>query len=329
METTKQETVSIEIEKITLENAPAIYKTGGLAPYFDHIKSQVAGEVADLSTVAGQKRIASLAAQVSRSKTAVEKIGRDYLRELKAMPKLIEAELKTFVENCDKLRDEVRAPLTEMEKREAERLARHNSMIKSYAAKADAAINADASTSEVELLVKELKSDGLVDEHCEEFLSQYIEAKDSAIAKLRAYYAGKKKQEAMEAELAELRKNKLEAEQKAREQAAVDAAIAEQKRKDDDRVAKALADAEIEKRKAIEAQRNAEIAAENERIRIKAEQDAEQAELEKKAANKAYRAKVNREIVSLLTAAGLTEDSAKAVVTMAAKGELGKLVVAY
>lgn len=329
METTKQDPIVIEIEKITLDNAPAIYKTGGLAPYFEHIKSQVINEVPDLSTVAGQKRIASLAAQVSRSKTAVEKIGRDYLRDLKAMPKLIEAELKAFVENCDKLRDEVRAPLTEMEKREAERMAHHRNWIESYSRRADSLINAEASTGDVENLVKMFDAELMNDEVCEEFITQYFDAKANAIAKLRAYYAGKKKQEAMEAELAELRKNKLEAEQKAREQAAVDAAIADQKKREDDRVAKALADAEIEKRKAIEAQRNAEIAAENERLRIKAEQDAEQAELEKKAASKAHRAKVNREIVAMLTAAGIDGDVAKKVVTLAAVGEAGRLYVAY
>ena len=42
--------------------------------------------------------MASLAAKVSKSKTAVEKPGRDYLRRLKEMPKVVEAELREFVE---------------------------------------------------------------------------------------------------------------------------------------------------------------------------------------------------------------------------------------
>ena len=112
--------ITVEIENISIEHAPAIYKAGGLKPYFEHIKSQVAGEVPDLSTADGRKRIASLAAQVSRSKTAVDKVGRDYLRELKALPKTIEAELKEFVTKCDELRDKVRQPLTDFEAKESQ-----------------------------------------------------------------------------------------------------------------------------------------------------------------------------------------------------------------
>lgn len=321
--------ITVEIEKITLENAPSIYKTGGLKPYFEHIKAQVANEVPDLSTVAGQKRVASLANQVSRSKTAVEKVGRDYLRELKALPKLIEAELKSFVDQCDALRYEVRRPLTEMEQREAARLAKHSEMIKSYDGRASALIDADGSTADVELLVKQFDSEPLTDEYCQEFLSNYIEAKANAIAKLRAYYKAKRKQDEMEAELEMLRKQQAEAEAKAKQQAAIDAAIAEQKAIEEQRLAKVMAEAELAKQKAAEAIKAAEAAAEMERIRLQAAKDLEQAELERAAANKNHRAKVNREIVALLTAAGIDGDVAKKVITMAAKGEAGRLTVQY
>ncbi|HDL8291749.1 TPA: hypothetical protein ACT24T_003597, partial [Yersinia enterocolitica] len=65
--------------------------------------------------------IASLAASASRSKTAIEKPGREYLRHLKEQPKIIEAELRRFVIECDEIRDETRRPLTEWEA-EQERL---------------------------------------------------------------------------------------------------------------------------------------------------------------------------------------------------------------
>lgn len=101
--------------EVTDDMAPVVYVAGGLDKYFDMVKDAVSGEVPDLTTKKGRDRIASLAAQVSRSKTAVEKPGRAYLKRLKEMPKTVEAELREWVNNCDNLRDEVRRPLTEWE----------------------------------------------------------------------------------------------------------------------------------------------------------------------------------------------------------------------
>ena len=113
----------IAIEEISEENAPAIYVAGGLKQFIDLVKAEVEGEVPDLTTRKGRERIASLAAKVSKSKTAVEKPGRDYLRRLKEMPKVVEAELREFVTKMDALRDETRRPLTEWEQAEADRVA--------------------------------------------------------------------------------------------------------------------------------------------------------------------------------------------------------------
>jgi hypothetical protein len=70
-------------------------------------------------------------------------------------------------------------------------------------------------------------------------------------------------------------------------------------------------------------------AAENERKRIEYEQAAKNAEAEKQAAKRSHRTKINREILSFLTNAGLTEDDAKTVITLAAKSKAGKLTINY
>lgn len=101
------------IEEITEANAPAIYGHSGLDQFYEKVKAQVCGEVPDLTTEKGRKRIASLSGKVSSSKTAVEKPGREYLKRLKDLPKTIEKELREFVDKMDSLRDEVRRPLTE------------------------------------------------------------------------------------------------------------------------------------------------------------------------------------------------------------------------
>lgn len=116
----------LAVIEIKPEQAPALYVPNGLEKFLEQIRAEV-NEVPDLSTAKGRARVASLSAQVSRSKTAIEKPGRDYLRHLKEAVKPAEAELRRFVTACDELRDEVRRPLTEWEA-EQERIAAENQM---------------------------------------------------------------------------------------------------------------------------------------------------------------------------------------------------------
>lgn len=111
----------LTVIEIKPDQAPALYVTNGLDAYLERIRAEV-NEVPDLSTKKGRDRVASLAASVSRSKTAIEKPGREYLKRLKEAVRPAEAEIKRFVDACDALRDETRRPLTEWEA-EQERIA--------------------------------------------------------------------------------------------------------------------------------------------------------------------------------------------------------------
>ena len=108
------EATDLTVIEIKPEQAPVLYVTGGLDAYLEQIR-QAVNEVPDLSTKKGRDRVASLAAQVSRSKTAIEKPGREYLKRLKEAVRPAEAEIKRFVDACDELRDATRRPLTEWE----------------------------------------------------------------------------------------------------------------------------------------------------------------------------------------------------------------------
>lgn len=108
------ETTDLTVIEIKPEQAPALYIPNGLDAYIEHIKASVS-EAPDLSTKKGRDRVASLAASVSRSKTAIEKPGREYLKRLKEAVKPAEQEIKRFVDACDALRDATRQPLTEWE----------------------------------------------------------------------------------------------------------------------------------------------------------------------------------------------------------------------
>ncbi|KDF50718.1 hypothetical protein AF35_04129 [Enterobacter roggenkampii CHS 79] len=120
------EVMDLTVIEITPEQAPVLYVAGGLDAYLEQIR-QAVNEVPDLSTKKGRDRVASLAAQVSRSKTAIEKPGREYLKRLKEAVRPAEAEIKRFVDACDELRDATRRPLTEWEA-EQERIKAEEAM---------------------------------------------------------------------------------------------------------------------------------------------------------------------------------------------------------
>lgn len=79
------------------------------------IRKEVEGFIPDTSTAKGRKEIASLAAKVARSKTLIDGAGKKYVAELKALPKQIDAERKRLRDECDKIKNEVRKPLTDWE----------------------------------------------------------------------------------------------------------------------------------------------------------------------------------------------------------------------
>lgn len=120
------EVTDLTVIEIKPEQAPVLYVAGGLDAYLEQIR-QAVNEVPDMSTKKGRDRVASLAAQVSRSKTAIEKPGREYLKRLKEAVRPAEAEIKRFVDACDELRDATRRPLTEWEA-EQERIKAEEAM---------------------------------------------------------------------------------------------------------------------------------------------------------------------------------------------------------
>ncbi|NWD74815.1 hypothetical protein HX890_11935 [Pseudomonas gingeri] len=192
----------ITIEDISVENAPAIYVTGGLGQFFDAVQSEVTTEVPDLTTRKGRERIASLAAKVSKSKTAVEKPGRDYLKRLKELPKVVEAELREFANKMDALRDATRQPLTDWEKAEDARVDKHNDGIQRI--KGMALFGETPPASVVASAIADLEAVAL-DDTWEEFLAEAAQVKDQALTKLRTLHAERTQYEAEQAELARLR----------------------------------------------------------------------------------------------------------------------------
>lgn len=122
-------TAIVTIEDVTIDRAPAIFGHNSLSRFVEAVRKEVIGEVPDLTTDKGRKRIASVAATVARSKTAVDGVGRAYLKQLKGLPKIIEAELREFETDMNALRDEVRKPLNEWEAEQAAKAAAQQAII--------------------------------------------------------------------------------------------------------------------------------------------------------------------------------------------------------
>ncbi|HHH0512602.1 TPA: hypothetical protein ACPZNY_001093 [Yersinia enterocolitica] len=295
------ENTGLVVIDIKPESYPTLYVTNGLDKYLDQIRQGV-NEVPDVSTAKGRARIASLAAGASRSKTAIEKPGREYLRHLKEQPKIIEAELRRFVIECDEIRDETRRPLTEWEaeqerlkleaeaKKKAEELAAEIEVAHEMALLMNDAFDRDAKAKadEIERLRKA---------H-EEFIAQQAAEK----AKREAEEKAKRDIEAAEQRERDAKLAQERAEQKA-----------EQDKKD------AAAKAEREKQDAIAAEKlKAQEEAERVQREAKQKEDARLAEEKRvadeaaaRAANEAHRKTVGTAVVNgLIEHAGLTREQA-------------------
>ena len=273
----------ITIDHISEETAPDVYVQNGLKPFLQMIKDEVSGEVPDLSTLKGRERIASLAFTVSKRKAAVEKPGRDYLRKIKELPKVIEQELKQFVDGANALRDEIRQPLTDWENAEQARKDRHVDNIQ--AIKDLEVFGATPTAAAVAQTIAQLEAVELGNSW-EEFLPEAAQAKDRTLSLLRAMHVERTQHEAEQAELVRLRAE-AEAQAQRDRDAAIAQAAADQARREAaeraeaERLAAArreqdlLDQAAAAQRAAAQAVLDAEAAAERQRMQL--ELQAEQA----------------------------------------------------
>ena len=321
------EIMDLTVIEIKPEQAPTLYRAGGLDAYLEQIR-QAVNEVPDLTTKKGRDRVASLAAQVSRSKTAIEKPGREYLKRLKEAVRPAEAEIKRFVDACDELRDETRKPLTEWEA-EQERI------------KAEEAMNA----LHVEALA--------MNENFDRRLAARIESDHEMALLMNDAFDREQADKAAEAERQRIAHEEeikrlaaaaaaREVEQRAqreREEAAHREAVlkAQAEQAERDRIA-AEQKAEADKQAAIEAERR-KAQEEADRIRREAEQreQARLAEDKRKADEQArreadvkHRKAVGTEIVkALLANTSLTRDQAIEVLTAIKDGNIPHTGISY
>lgn len=333
----------------------------GLDPVLQGVRKIIDEFKPDTSTKKGRDAIASLAYSVAQSKTYLDGVGKQLTDKLKEQPKLVDAERKRVRDMLDAWKDEVRKPLTLLEDaekkviddlQELQETAGFTS--ENIRMNIDIASGIDVSFAVIkpkELAEKKEYTLFILDKKLKEQLTAEHQAAE--IERLRKEAAEREKKEreeriAREAAEQARRQAELEAQRQREEeqrkineeklaaerremQLKLDAENAERRRLEAEQMAErerqqATQRAEHEKQQALLRERQA---AENERLRIEREQAAAKAEADRQAANKAHRAAVNREILAALVAAGFSDDQGKAVITMAAKGEAGRLTINY
>lgn len=311
----------------------AFAKRGGTDELYERIAQEVCSHVPDVSTKKGRDAIGSLALKISKSKTLIEKCGKELVAEQKAQIKLIDDDRIAIVKKFDQLRDEILAPRDAWEQAEKDRVAKHEESILSINFYKTAVI-ADKDSVWLKGVIRNVE-EIVIDSSFEEFEEQAKIAKYETLEFLRTTLAAREKYEAEQAELERLRQAEILRQQQEREaQIAREAAekatreTEEKARFEAERVQREKAEAEQREARLVAEKEAAELraqhAAEAERKRIEAEQaaklEAERQADEARQANQAHRKKICNEALKGLLALGIDEAKSKEILQAINKG---------
>lgn len=342
-----------ELVVIEPANALVLFTEGqGLPDILADIRAKATSLVPDITTAKGRKEIASVAHAVARTKTYLDGIGKDLVDQYKEIPKRIDANRKQIRDELDKLKDEVRAPLTAYEEAEANRVAALQQRLNRIAELGNLPANSPGATTE-QLTVWITELDGIaIDDTWQEKQTEAGVAKENAINKLTSALAIRKQYEAEQAELERLRQEQAKRDQEERERQ-----IAEQARQQEaerqlqeraeaqrrelaaqQQAERARRDAELAEQRRIEAEASAKRqaeeaaakAAEQERQRIEAEQQAEMAAQAKREADTEHRRAINNRIIGdLMIECDVDPDQARKIAEAIVRGKISNVSVNY
>jgi len=332
-----------------------VFAPGGVDKLIEQVRAEVAAFKPDMSTKAGREAIASFAYKVARSKTAIDKLGKDLAADLKAKTSAIDAERRRAWNEMEKLQAQVRQPLDEWEAKEAARVAEHEDFLKLIENAASCAVN-DQRLEIVDKGLAFLAGDALTRDW-QEFKARADEAMSKARSTLTNLRDEVINREAERVELERLRREQAEREQKERdERIAREAADRARQEAETKAAREAAAAAEreaaeqrrlVQEREAAEARaRQAEadrIAAEEkaaraadeaiaaERRRAADEQARRAAADKQREEDKKHRAAIHQEILTVLCEPNgpLTLDHGKEVVVLIATRKVPHVSISY
>lgn len=289
---------------------------GGIDPLIEQVKTLVESFEHDLSTAAGRKKTASLAAKVASFKVKVDGMGKDLVKDWKEKSKRVDVNRKAVRDQLDALKAEARKPLTDWEDEQA--AERQAILEKARAEKLQAELD-DA--HEMALLMDEK----IERERADEIERQRLETeqREAQLKKEAAEAAKKATEDKAAAELwkSQEAQRKAEAAAAESERKAVEAKAAAEAAEEAQRVA--AANAEAERKEAV---KQAEI---NEKQRQIDEQNAiKEAEAERQR-NIEHVRKINRAAMAALVAEGIAEEDCKKVILAIYKKKIPNVSIKY
>lgn len=354
---------STDLAIVETLKAEVVFAPGGVDAILEKIRAEVQSVKTDISTSAGRDQIRSLAFKVSRSKTALDELGKNLVADLKKQTGAIDAERRRIRDDLEALRDQVRQPLTAWEDAEKARVDDHEAAL--------ATLQMLANFSEPEPSLARINDrisalEAMPARDWQEFAKRATETRAAIALSLMSMRGAAEMREAERAELQRLRREQAEREQrerdariaadaaerarteaeaKALQEAEEAAARAEAERKRIEREkADAVARAEQAERDRITSEERAEAARiaaadaaerrrlqaiEDERKRVADAAAKEAAETARREANRRHCARINNEILADLLGAGVEEAAAKIAIAAIAQGKIRHTKVTY
>ena len=306
----------------------------------EKIKKEVSTIVPDITTAKGRKAITANVSRITKSKTLLDKVGKEYNAAQKELLKKFDTRRKhafTFLENLQK---EVREPLTEWEDKEKARIAKCEGVV-------DTLIKAGQDSENwMNLTIEEL-SDLLISveevtitKRLAEFEEEAEIAKKESIRKINNSIDSRNKYDSEQKELEKLRADATEADRIRFEadQRAETERVAQQKVIDANNETKAAEQREVEAKKQAaidlekaEEQRKIDVekAAQAERDHIEAERLKEEQAAKDREADKDHKKKINNEALTELLKCGIDEAQGKKIITAIAKNKIPNVKISY
>lgn len=267
----------------------------GLRPILDTIETLARNLVADPLTLAGRKQYVDMADSVKKASRTIDKVRKNLVDDLKDKPKRIDAGAKVAKDYLDALAEDIRAPVTAIENREA--------ALELFANRPNIMTAAPLAELEAELATAKAFDDSEAVWH-----EQHKAAQSLKLANVEAFAAMVEKKRQEEKDRAELEEFKRQQAEKKRQEEL------EEARKEGERRAAERMKAEAEQKAAAEAQakkRAAEALAAEEQAKAQQFRNTEFAKAQaapKPQADKA--AEAYEDIKATIKAAGFTDLSA-------------------
>jgi septal ring factor EnvC (AmiA/AmiB activator) len=296
--------------------------------FLAHVRKEIWAFKGNVKTASGRKEIASFAHKVTRTKTAIDNAGKVLNEKAREQITAVDAVRREMRETLDSLRDGVRAPLTEWEEEEKERVETRDNTLR-IITQACIPIPGETSASIADRL-EQLNCIHIYKEVFQEGTESAVQALAEATEQVTALLDRAKSEEAAKAELEKLRAE-VAAREKADREKAEAAAAAE-------RIQQLRAKKEQEETERQEAMKRraqeeatqiaeAKLAEANERARLA--QEAKERDEARRTANIEHRAKIKGEATAALEIWGFSANSASVLFDYVADGRIPHMKVQF